>query len=177
MEQRGTCLVGNFLHFKLPFKLVEQHAFKWWGNLGLQKVFLHEKGYYLFKFDSVAPRVGVLAGGPKHVASKLLLLQPWKGVNYSNATIDSLPIWVKFSNIPLLYWTVNGLSYIASGTGRPISVDFTTAKLDPLPFARICVEVNAAFSFPSSVNVAVLKDGVVSYVAIKVEYQSNLLKM
>jgi len=177
--QRGlspwkATLVGTFLQFKLPFKLVEQHAFQWWGNSGLSKVILHEKGYFLFKFASIGSMEAVLAEGPKHVASKLLLLQPWKeGVNYSNVNATTLPIWVKFSNVPLSYWNNDGLSYLASSIGKPISVDATTAKLEPLPFARICVEVNAESNFPSSIKVAVLHDEDLNYVPVTVEYQSK----
>lgn len=174
MELWSSCLVGSFLNFKLPFKLVEHQAFKWWSSFGLQKVILHEKGYFLFKFDSVAHRDEALAGGPKHVASKLLLLQQWReGVNFSNASVASIPLWVKFSNIPLSYWTSNGLSYIASSIGRPIAIDDTTAKLDPLPFARICVEVKADSNFPKSINVAIIGEDGLSYVPVAVDYQSK----
>ncbi|MBY3556097.1 DUF4283 domain-containing protein, partial [Modestobacter lapidis] len=114
------------------------------------------------------------ASGSKHVASKPLLLQLWKeGIDFANAEISLLPIWVKFTNVPLTYWSNIGLNYIASSIGRPISVDDTTAKLDPLPFARMCVEVSADFSFPSSIKVAILVDDTIKYASVGVEYQSK----
>lgn len=64
----SSSLVGYFLHSSLPFKVVEPIARKLWGNLGLSKVFLHSKGYYVFKFSSVNDRDKVLASGPWHFA-------------------------------------------------------------------------------------------------------------
>lgn len=83
MHEWSSCFVRSLLQFKLPLKLVEEQARKWWGNDGLQKVILHEKGYFLIKFDFTSKRDKVLAIGKKQVAYKLLLLQPWQdGVNF-----------------------------------------------------------------------------------------------
>lgn len=45
----NSCLVGSFIHSRLPFKLVEESVQKLWGGLGLQKVFLQDKGYFIFQ--------------------------------------------------------------------------------------------------------------------------------
>lgn len=100
----SSSLVGHFIHSKLPFKLVETSAKKLWGHLGLIKVYLHDKGYFIFKFDSVRERDNVFASGPWYIASKFLCLQPWQeGVNFIKTDCSKVPIWVKFSNIPLSY--------------------------------------------------------------------------
>lgn len=74
----SSSMVGFFLHSKLPYKLVDSVAHRLWGNMGLSKVYLHDKGYYIFKFNSLVDRDIVLASCPWHIASKLLILQPWK---------------------------------------------------------------------------------------------------
>ena len=56
--------------------------------------------------------------------------------------ITSLPIWVKFFNIPLEYRTVTSLGYIASVVGIPIHLDTLTENHSRLSFARICIEVD-----------------------------------
>lgn len=104
LNKWSSSLVGHFIHSKLPFKLVETSAKKLWGHLGLSKVYLHDKGYFIFKFDCVMERDNVLATGPWYIASKLLCLQPWQeGVNFNKIDCSKVPIWVKFSNIPLSY--------------------------------------------------------------------------
>lgn len=172
----SSSLVGYFLHSKLPFKVVEPIAKRLWGNRGLIKVLLHSKGYYIFKFNSDADRDNILASGPWHFASKVIVLKPWKeGVEFAKDDCDTFPIWVKLSNIPLSYWSADGISYIASGIGKPICADEITSHFELLNFARVCIEVKASFSFPSSLNVTVLNGETLedSIVPIEVEYQSR----
>lgn len=74
-QRWSSSLVGYFLHSTLPFKVVEPIARRLWGSMGLSKVFLHSKGYYIFKFDTASDRDNVLASGPWHFASKIIVLQ------------------------------------------------------------------------------------------------------
>lgn len=100
----SSSLVGYFLHSTLPYKVVEPIARRLWGNLGLSKIFLHSKGYYIFKFNSVAERENILASGPWHFASKSIVLQKWQeGVEFSKSDCATYPILVKLSQIPLSY--------------------------------------------------------------------------
>lgn len=172
----ASSLVGYFLHSKLPFKVVEPIAKRLWGNMGLQNVFLHAKGYYIFKFQSISDRNSVLASGPWHFASKIIVLQPWReGVEFSKTDRDKFPVWVKFSNIPLSYWSAEGISYIASGIGKPLFTDDLTSKLSLINYARVCIEVDASFSFPSSFNVIVMNEDSSedTVMPIDIEYQSK----
>ena len=84
-----------------------------------------------------------------------------------NLQITSLPIWVKFFNIPLEYWTVTSLGYIASVVGIPIHLDTLTENHSRLSFARICIEVNVNCTFPKS---ALLNLGNGKYSTIRIEY-------
>lgn len=164
----ASSLVGYFLHSKLPYKVVEPIARRLWGNMGLSKVFLYDKGYYIFKFNSVLDRDNVLAAGPWHFASKAIFLQPWKpGVEFSKIECSKIPFWVKLSQIPYPYWCAEGISFIANAIGKPLFANDLTSKLDR-------IEVDIMFSFPSSINVVVLNEDneeIISLVSI--EYQSR----
>ena len=48
-----------------------------------------------------------------------------------------IPIWVQFFNIPLEYWSEQGLGDIASAIGRPICVDSMTESCKTLSYANI----------------------------------------
>lgn len=120
----SSSLVGFFLSSKLPYKVFKPIASRLWGNLGLSKVFLHDKGYYIFNFNSLADRDNILATGPWHFASKVMTLQPWKaGVDFTKSEYSKIPIWVKLSNIPYSYWNAEGISYIACSIGKPLYAD------------------------------------------------------
>lgn len=172
----SSSLVGFFLQSKLPYSIVEPTAKRLWGHLGLLKVFLHEKGYYVFKFDTVANRDNILASGPWSFASRVMILQPWKErVDFAKEACSRLPIWVKLYGTPMSYLSSQGLSYIASGIGRPLFADETISQYNPMKFARLCIEVNLSSSFPSSLFVVVWDNSSQEdrFVEIKVEYQNR----
>ncbi|GAV68285.1 DUF4283 domain-containing protein, partial [Cephalotus follicularis] len=78
-----------------------------------------------------------------------------------------IPVWVKLSNVPIQFWTKMGLSYIASVLGRPLYMDTSTTNKIALSYARVCVDMAATSSFPSSILFE-LEDGVTT--SIGVEY-------
>lgn len=85
------------------------------------------------------------------------------------------PVWVKFHHVPLSYWTPKGLSYLASGIGKPLFVDKTTEKLEPMNFARICIEITSSSNLPDKLDVTVFDEESNSeiVVEVKVEYQNK----
>ena len=84
-----------------------------------------------------------------------------------NIQLTSIPIWVKFFNIPLEYWTNTSLGYIASVVGNPLHLDTLTENQARLSFARICIEVGVDCEFPKSV---LLDMGNGKYSTIRIEY-------
>ena len=84
-----------------------------------------------------------------------------------NVQINSLPIWVKFFNIPPEYWTVTSLGYIASVVSIPLHLDTLIENHSRLSFARICIEVDVNCTFPKS---ALLDMGNGKYYTIRIEY-------
>ncbi|KAL9400933.1 hypothetical protein Peur_004782 [Populus x canadensis] len=54
-----------------------------------------------------------------------------------------VPVWVRLYNVPLEYWTIKGLSCVASAIGVPLHADHTTLLRKRLSYARVCVEIDA----------------------------------
>lgn len=137
----STSLVG-FFHARMPFKVVKEIALRIWGKYGLQKVFLHANRYFIFKFQNESNRDNILALGPWYIANKLVTLKPWKeGTVFLDAPCTRAPIWVKFHGVHLSYCSYEGISYLASGIGKPIFADPITEKMEPMNFARVCLEI------------------------------------
>lgn len=129
---------------------------KLWGKMGLSKVLLHDKGYYIFKFASAKDRENVLAMGPWYISNKQILLKKWKeGIGITSESCSKAPIWVKLHGLPLSYQTDNRLNCIASGIGKPLFLDKFTERLDPLPYARICVEIDVEAAMPKTLPVPI----------------------
>ena len=84
-----------------------------------------------------------------------------------NIQLTSLPIWVKFYNIPLEYWTNTCLGYIASAVWKPLHMDSLTENRTRLSFARICIEVDLSSKFPKTAR---LNLGNGKCTTIRIEY-------
>ena len=84
-----------------------------------------------------------------------------------NIQLTSLPIWVKFYNIPLEYWTNTCLGYIASAVGKPLHMDSLTENRTRLSFSRICIEVDLSSKFHKTAR---LNLGNGKYTTIRIEY-------
>ncbi|GAV80384.1 DUF4283 domain-containing protein/zf-CCHC_4 domain-containing protein, partial [Cephalotus follicularis] len=96
-----------------------------------------------------------------------LALRKWnKGMSLKLEECNSIPVWVKLSNVPVHLWTKLGLSYIASVLGRPLYMDTTTTNRQALAFARICVEMSACSTFPNTILLE-LEDGVTTVVGVE----------
>lgn len=156
-------LVGYFIGSNLPFKLVEEEARRLWLHLGFSKMYMVKKGFYAFKFNSELDRNKILAAGPWYFKRNQIVLQPWyEWIKLEKSGFTKLPLWVKIYDIPYSYWSfINGLCYVASGVGMPLQLDPITAKLDPMPYAKVLVKVDASVALPTSLNVDVINsDGV-----------------
>ena len=109
-----------------------------------------------------------MESGPWNLAGRPFLLREWRpSMDMLNIQLTSIPIWVKFYNIPLEYWTNTCLGYIASVVGNPLHLDALTKNRSKLSFARICIEVGVDCEFPKSV---LLDMGNGKFSTIKIEY-------
>ena len=161
-------LVGQFFDKRLPVHVVKSFVERLWGKHEIPAISTTDNGWYIFRFRDMVARDWVLDNGPWYFAGRPIILQFWKpGMEMLNAQITSLPIWVKFFNIPLEYWTVTSLGYIASVVGIPMHLDTLTENHSRLSFARICIEVDVNCTFPKS---ALLDLGNGKYSTIRIEY-------
>ncbi|KAJ7009382.1 hypothetical protein NC653_000146 [Populus alba x Populus x berolinensis] len=77
-----------------------------------------------------------------------------KGANFNPSnTVKAVPVWLKFSNLPLKCWTPRCLSKLASVLGKPIQCDKLTSTKERLSYARVLMEVDLLADLRSSINV------------------------
>ena len=110
----------------------------------------------------------VMENGPWYIAGRPIILRVWQpGMEMLNIQLTYLPIWVKFYNIPLEYWTNTCLGYIASAVGKPLHMDSLTENRTKISFARICIEVDLSSKFPKAAR---LNLGNGKCTTIRIEY-------
>ena len=152
-EKFKFSIVGLFSKGSLPFRKVEEFAFKHWKKFGLLHVSQKDSRVFVFRFNSDGGKNAVLSMGTWYIEKRPFLVHSWGS---SPGNLTHMPLWVKFDNIPDAYWTQEGLSYLGSAIGKPLAADPLTCKLEILPFAKICVEYHIGDDLPTFLDVEVL---------------------
>ncbi|KAK1384257.1 hypothetical protein POM88_021992 [Heracleum sosnowskyi] len=152
-EKFKSCIVGTFTREAPPFSRVAAFAHNVWDKRGLVHISQNDSRTFVFKFDSLVNMNSALAKGTWYLGSSPMLVHAW-GTKVGEK--NTMPLWVKFENMPDSYWTWDGLSFLASVIGNPLSADDMTSRLEILPFAKLCVEYKIGDDLPSTIEVEVL---------------------
>ena len=140
-----STLVGLFVGQKLPYPVVNSIAKRIWSSYGLSEVLSSDNGFFIFNFDSVDHATNVLERAPWHMANKPLVLKHGQpNMQFLKDDLARVPVWVRLYNVPLEYWTITGLSCVASAIGVPLHADHTTLLRKRLSYARVCIEIDAS---------------------------------
>ncbi|XP_028058653.1 uncharacterized protein LOC114262494 [Camellia sinensis] len=129
---------------------------------------MNEEGFMFFIFDHIDSCKKVIDRGPWYVGGILLILKQWhRMMKLTKEALTEIPVWVKFYNVPMEFWSTDGLSRIASAIGVPRFMDQLTSFGTRVSFARVCVDIKAESPLPDSFFIQC--EGV--KVEIRVEYQ------
>lgn len=89
-----------------------------WSNVAKLDLYLHEDGYYIIKFGTIENVHKILYVSPYIINNKLMILEPWTmHFDLSIEFMVEMPLYVKFSKLPLNCWNCGSLSRIASAIG------------------------------------------------------------
>ncbi|KAF7154330.1 hypothetical protein RHSIM_Rhsim01G0145600 [Rhododendron simsii] len=167
-EQWKNCIVGHFVDKKLPFLSVRSIAFNNWGKFGLKEVLANENGFFFFQFGFEGAYRQISEVGAWHFGNRLMVLQEWHpDLVFEKEGLSKLPLWIQLFNVPLQYWSEEGLSYIASAVGKPLYADEMTESAKRISYAKICVEVDIHSPLPHSIDLLTSTGRVVQ---IRVKY-------
>nr|GEZ13878.1 hypothetical protein [Tanacetum cinerariifolium] len=91
---------------------------------------MHLKGFFFFKFASIEGKNEVLENGPWFIRFAPIILKKWKpNANLLKEDLNSVPIWVKFLNIPIVVFTAYELS-VDRELKEDIVIDILNVKDD-----------------------------------------------
>lgn len=74
--------------------------------------------------------------------------------DFSTEEMTRAPIWVRFPNLPLCYWSPICLFKIVSVIGKPIQCDHMTSTLSRLSYACVLVEIDLRENLQQSVMIS-----------------------
>ncbi|XP_026441709.1 uncharacterized protein LOC113340872 [Papaver somniferum] len=160
-------VVGVFVGKRLAYNLVKRVTERAWKPKGSFSLTIHGEFAFIFDFND-DERSTALEHGSMYISNQLFLVQPWHpDIESEIAELKSVPIWMNFRKVPLHFWDSDGLSRIASYLGRPIMMDNQTLHCTRMSYARVCVEVDVNFDFPTTIPVVI--DGTKRFL-VDVEY-------
>ncbi|KAF9604251.1 hypothetical protein IFM89_004957 [Coptis chinensis] len=155
IEEWKDVLVGYFMDKRLAFPYVKRFLQKVWKLKGTMDI-TTDRDLFFINFSVDEDKQMALEGGPLFIAVKIFVIRPWSvEVEVLQNKTQTVPIWVKLSNVPMELWPLNGLSFLASLVVGPQCMDDATAKKERLSFAKACVTIPSSFKYPSSVPVDV----------------------
>ncbi|KAL0293433.1 UNVERIFIED_CONTAM: hypothetical protein Sradi_6937900 [Sesamum radiatum] len=96
----------------------------------------------------------VIEGGPWLFQGQPIVLQRWEpGMALRKQAHKEVPIWIRLRHLPMEFWTLEGLSTIASGIGKPLYQDAITRDYLRIDYARVCVMLNYNSTLPKHIIV------------------------
>ncbi|GAV66930.1 DUF4283 domain-containing protein, partial [Cephalotus follicularis] len=105
----------------IPFRSLQAVLNKKWSSAGKFSIYTTENGIFVFKCESAAVMDWILDNGPWDMRGVHLALRLWeRDLPPINSGFTKIPVWVKLMNIPMEYWTTQGLSRLASVLGSPL---------------------------------------------------------
>lgn len=166
--------MGSHTKGLLSFSRICKFAHKVWDKRGLIHVAQKDSRTFLFRLDSEISMQNALAKGTWYLDQKPMVVHAW-GIKAD--TVKSIPLWVKFEQVPDCYWTKEGLSSLASAIGLPLGADTLTSQLEVLPFAKMCVQYKLGNDMPNKIQALTLDPytGEKSVVDILVSYPNRPL--
>ncbi|GJT75530.1 reverse transcriptase domain-containing protein [Tanacetum coccineum] len=135
-----------------------------WRKFGFEKITRNDDGVYLFKFASKSGMDQVLEKGPWMIRKSPIILNKWSpSVSLKKGEVTKVPVWVKLYNVPVLAYSEDGLSLIATQIGKPIMLDAFTSSMcveswGRISFARALIEISAHSVLKKEVTMAISDD-------------------
>ncbi|GKA03824.1 hypothetical protein Tco_0676605, partial [Tanacetum coccineum] len=157
-------IVGFFVGKDPSFPVVQQYVSNTWRKFRFEKITRNDDGVYLFKFASKSGMDQVLEKGPWMIRKSPIILNKWSpSVSLKKGEVTKVPVWVKLYNVPVLAYSEDGLSLIATQIGKPIMLDAFTSSMcveswGRISFARALIEISAHSVLKKEVTMAISDD-------------------
>ncbi|XP_021729884.1 uncharacterized protein LOC110696859 [Chenopodium quinoa] len=123
-----------------------------WNDMQKPDVYWHDDGYFIINMCSSDDRDTILCSCPHMFFGKPAIVKPWcPDFDFHAEILRTIPLWVKFPNLPLNCWGSHTLSRLGSLLGVPICADECTTRHIRVSFARVLIEIDVTKPMPTSV--------------------------
>ncbi|GJX04953.1 zf-CCHC domain-containing protein [Tanacetum coccineum] len=123
-KRYANSLVGYFIGKNVAFPLVQNYVTNTCGKFGFRKVIKDEDGFFFFKFALLSGVEQVLEQGPWLIRNIPIILTKWSpNLSLTKDKVSKVPVWVKMHKVPVVAYSEDGLSLIATQVGKPVMLD------------------------------------------------------
>lgn len=117
-------------------------------------MFYNDEGYFIMRFHSFHDKDTVLMKGPYTIHNRPMLLCEWKpDFSMKMDMLITIPLWVKFPQLPFHLWGARSLSKIGSVIGAPLVMDECTTNKLRVSYARILVKVDISQELKKDITI------------------------
>ncbi|XP_070049158.1 uncharacterized protein [Nicotiana tomentosiformis] len=153
-QKWSLALIGYVIGGNPTFKEMLKFVYGVWNFVNTPKVFLHNNGYFIFKFENEKDKAVILEEGPYTFNYMPFILKQWDPEFQMNKeSTQIVPMWVMFPNLPIQFWALGNLDRIASYLGNPVCSDKLIAQEQRIVYARILIEMDISQPFPDSFSI------------------------
>ncbi|VFQ98551.1 unnamed protein product [Cuscuta campestris] len=133
-----------------PLEVVKGFVSRIWNMYHIDEVSVLKEGQFIVMFQKEEDRDEVIKRKYYYFDNKPTLVQKWRHVDVTE--LRDIPIWVKFPDLDMRYWSLTGLSKLGSLIGKPVRRDKATVERSKHAYARILVEVGVYQEFPQQIT-------------------------
>ncbi|KAF6167470.1 hypothetical protein GIB67_031671 [Kingdonia uniflora] len=120
IEMWKDTITGFFIGAKIPFYVVRDRVRALWGIKGTLSMSM-QNSIYSFTFEDLKERDAVLRKWTLSHCWEVFHSNKWDpSMSIDINKIQTVPIWVKFIDLPKPYWTARALGYVASAFDNPL---------------------------------------------------------
>ncbi|PKU86613.1 Uncharacterized protein MA16_Dca025212 [Dendrobium catenatum] len=136
-------LVAKLLGRRIYFNYLLSKLKRRWYHFGDFEVITITPNTFICLFQSHEARDAVLSSGPWIIAGNIIGMDKWSP-SCSPNSLHGLhsPIWIRLTQLPLIYWDINNITRIANALGEPLWMDSHTSTWGKSSFAHICVWID-----------------------------------
>lgn len=109
---------------------------------------------FLIKIPHTPTRLKVINQGMWHIEDQAMFVATWKpGLTPVMPELTEVPVWQEFRDVPLQYFSEEGLEHIAGMLGHPKLCHPSTINMTNLEVAKVFTIVDPRKNVPEAVNV------------------------
>ncbi|KAH0706289.1 hypothetical protein KY289_011365 [Solanum tuberosum] len=91
------------------------------NTMSKPKVYYHNDAYFLVRFANMDDRNKVLYSGPHFLDNQPIIVKVWSPeFHFNKEVLQTVPIWVKYPNLPLSCWSKDSLMLIEMNVDREL---------------------------------------------------------